>query len=579
MKLKSCFLIGSVWSHGVMQDFYDPSRIDSMQEMFKTTAEHPSVIPLNGTKPIPAWINGNFYRDGPGIFEWGEDQYKHFFDPTALLQRIGFQDGKVTYNSQYVKGRNYRSNLEANAITRPEVGTWAEPKWVDFDDNGNEYSEIRKKVHRGMMIKTNDAITDNTIVMAHPVHGLLLSMTETPFMNFHDPETLDMVGAVDIRKCINYPASKFEGTFQTAHGLFDSRGDFWNVMGGMWKFMGVPYKTVYVPYKIPNAKSQKRLTVDEIMGLIEFGEPTSNLSPVDLDCHWFHQAMVTENYLVLPLTSIAMGTSKVLKLILSGEPIVEAMAYHPDQKAEFRIFNKHEMKWEENIFTTDPMVNIHHINAYEENSKIIFDTMVASNGDTISLFEYTNLNATGPILMEQFKKVAPVGTATRFVLDLDDKKGHVQAEVMKFPRDNQWEAYIKNGHEFPIINFWNYMGKPYDHFWSTGFGSFLPDRIYHTHISKRERYVWYEDGYSPSEPVFCSHPDPLNESDGVLMSLVSPLKDQDLKPFVVVLNGHTLKEISRFYLPEFVHVPVGFHSNWLPRESRYKKKHSYYPHL
>ena len=36
-----------------MQDFYDPSRIDSMQEMFKTTAEHPSVISLNGTKPIP----------------------------------------------------------------------------------------------------------------------------------------------------------------------------------------------------------------------------------------------------------------------------------------------------------------------------------------------------------------------------------------------------------------------------------------------------------------------------------------------------------------------------------------------
>lgn len=94
------------------------------------------------------------------------------------------------------------------------------------------------------------------------------------------------------------------------------------------------------------------------------------------------------------------------------------MAYHPDQKAEFRIFNKNEMKWEENIFTADPMVNIHHINAYEENSKIIFDTMVASNGDTISLFEYANLNSTGPILMEQFKKVAPVGTATRFVLDL-----------------------------------------------------------------------------------------------------------------------------------------------------------------
>ena len=88
-----------------------------------------------------------------------------------------------------------------------------------------------------------------------------------------------------------------------------------------------------------------------------------------------------------------------------------------------------------------------------------------------------------------------------------------------------------------------------------------------------------ESSKSPSEPVFCPHPDPIHESDGALMSLVSPLKDQDLNPFVVVLNGHTLEEISRFYLPDFVHIPVGFHSNWLPRESRYKKKHSYYPHL
>ena len=92
-------------------------------------------------------------------------------------------------------------------------------------------------------------------------------------------------------------------------------------------------------------------------------------------------------------------------------------------------------------------------------------------------------------------------------------------------------------------------------------------------------HLYCKSTKSPSEPVFCPHPDPLHESDGALMSLVSPLKDQDLKPFVVVLNGHTLEEISRFYLPDFVHVPVGFHSNWLPRESRYKKKHSYYPHL
>ena len=221
---------------------------------------------------LTGWINGNFYRDGPGIFEWGESTYKHFFDPTGLLQRINFNQGEIKYNSQYIKGRNYKGNKEANDIEYPEVGTWAEPKWVDQNAAGDEYSELRKKANRAQMIGTNEAITDNTLVMAHPVHGLLLSMTETPFMNFHDPDTLDMIGTADIRKYLtpsldfsnersllgeakNFPASSFQGTFQTAHGLIDANGDFWNIMGGLQVFMGVPYKTVYMPYKIPNAKS------------------------------------------------------------------------------------------------------------------------------------------------------------------------------------------------------------------------------------------------------------------------------------------------------------------------------------
>ena len=83
MKIKSCFLIGSVWSHGVMQDFYDPSRIDSMQEMFKTTAEHPSVIPLNGTKPIP----GTFF-DSQDIFKTNNKKSEETLEILAHFRRL-----------------------------------------------------------------------------------------------------------------------------------------------------------------------------------------------------------------------------------------------------------------------------------------------------------------------------------------------------------------------------------------------------------------------------------------------------------------------------------------------------------
>ena len=192
------------------------------------------------------------------------------------------------------------------------------------------------------------------------------------------------------------------------------------------------------------------------------------------------------------------------------------MEYSPDQLAEFRIFNKHTMSWEtDHKYTAPPMVNVHHINAFEAGNKIVFDTMLASNGDTVSLFEYSNLNSTGEHLQEQFMKLAPVGTAHRFVLDLGKRlafktpltnnqanPGAVTGQRMNFLNEASWDAYNKNGHEFPIINYWNKLGRPYDHFWSTGFGSFLPDRIYHTHISRGQRFVWHEAGYRNGYTVF-----------------------------------------------------------------------------
>ena len=71
---------------------------------------------------------------------------------------------------------------------------------------------------------------------------------------------------------------------------------------------------------------------------------------------------------------------------------------------------------------------------------------------------------------------------------------------------------------------------------------------------------------SPSEPVYVSRPNSKSENDGAVLSLVSPIKDMKKRAFVVVLKAENLEEISRIYLPEHCHVPVGFHSNWMPIE-------------
>ena len=92
-------------------------------------------------------------------------------------------------------------------------------------------------------------------------------------------------------------------------------------------------------------------------------------------------------------------------------------------------------------------------------------------------------------------------------------------------------------------------------------------RIYHTEISSKKRWVWREDGYSPSEPIFVSSPDPTSEDDGVILSLVSPYDSRDdkneFKPFLLILNGRDLTELARAYFPEEYSIPIGFHGTWV----------------
>ena len=39
------------------------------------------------TGKVPQWISGCMNRNGPGIFDIGDDTYGHWFDPLALMHR------------------------------------------------------------------------------------------------------------------------------------------------------------------------------------------------------------------------------------------------------------------------------------------------------------------------------------------------------------------------------------------------------------------------------------------------------------------------------------------------------------
>ena len=74
-------------------------------------------------------------------------------------------------------------------------------------------------------------------------------------------------------------------------------------------------------------------------------------------------------------------------------------------------------------------------------------------------------------------------------------------------------------------------------------------------------------GYSPGEPAIIDNPYTNSETDGVLVSLVSPYKDENARAFYVFLNPADMTELGRAYLPADVKVPSGFHGYWVPDDN------------
>ena len=122
------------------QDIFEPS----IEQSLISQAEQVEEIKLefsSDSQPLPDWLTGTLYRNGPGKFEFGEAKFGHFFDPSALIQKLDIKDGSVSYRSKFIRSRNFLANEAVGKIWYPELGTGAEPDWITQDENGNPFTD------------------------------------------------------------------------------------------------------------------------------------------------------------------------------------------------------------------------------------------------------------------------------------------------------------------------------------------------------------------------------------------------------------------------------------------------------
>ena len=84
-------------------------------------------VPVEGR--IPGWLRGSLLRNGPALFEIGEQKLNHWFDGLAMLHSFSFSGGRVAYANRFLRSSAYTAWKREGVMKYSEFGT--DPIGVD----------------------------------------------------------------------------------------------------------------------------------------------------------------------------------------------------------------------------------------------------------------------------------------------------------------------------------------------------------------------------------------------------------------------------------------------------------------
>uniref|UniRef100_A0A8C0QC86 Carotenoid-cleaving dioxygenase, mitochondrial n=1 Tax=Canis lupus familiaris TaxID=9615 RepID=A0A8C0QC86_CANLF len=107
--------------------FHKRERLPCIAPLLTTVEEMPQMVSAQVRGQFPEWLSGYLLRIGPGKFEFGKDEYSHWFDGMALLHQFRMEKGTVTYRSKFLQSDTYKANSAHDRIVISEFGTLALP--------------------------------------------------------------------------------------------------------------------------------------------------------------------------------------------------------------------------------------------------------------------------------------------------------------------------------------------------------------------------------------------------------------------------------------------------------------------
>jgi carotenoid cleavage dioxygenase-like enzyme len=251
-----------------------------------------------------------------------------------------------------------------------------------------------------------------------------------------------------------------------------------------------------------------------------------------------HSFGLTQNYVVLEEYPFVINP---MSLLFSGKPFIENFKWKPEKGTNFLLLNRKTGQLSR--CSTESFFAFHHINAFEENNKVIVDIVAYPNTDIVQSLYLDILRG------DTNKNMISAGELRRYEISLSDSS--VTYQVLS-----------NDPIELPRINYKLSNTKNYRFVYGTGSDKNNPDnvldRLIKIAVQNKNSKIWKEDECYPGEPVFISSPNATKEDEGVIISVVLNAKKGN--SFLLILDAGSFAKVARAEVPH--HIPFGFHGQF-----------------
>lgn len=485
--------------------------------------------PIDGasTGTIPPWLRGSYILNGPGRMKYGDSEFNHVFDGSAILQKFSFSEIGITYSSKFLRSYAYQSNCENESIVVSEFGTTG------------------KSVAKGKMAKLGDKFafdrlfSDNAPIALRMYGGDWYATTEAPFIHKVDPTTLETISKIDLHKELNINS-------QCPHPHLLPDGSSYTILHAVGA-TGPKYDIVKIPPKPLDGKSHVFAKPEKVASV----DARWKMNP----CH-MHSFGVTEKHIVILEQPLTIDVMAMVANTMKEKPFIGGMEWKTDKLVKIHLVNRETGKQVKQKIKCEAFFYMHIINCYEKDNQLVIDLNAYAKSDLLHAFFLKNVRENGTSLSSSLD----TGAVKRIVIPMNvDDKAAPEMNQVTLPGSKAKALRQKDGDliltpeilhsvslEIPAIN-QNYATKKYKYFYgSHGDLSKAQGKVGKLDVDTQELKTWGEDGLYASVNKFIPRPGATAEDDGVIVASCLHGGNNDRnKITIVVLNAADLTEIAR----------------------------------